>query len=367
MGSVYLGQDTQLERQVAIKVPNFSAEESRQVIERFYREARAAATIHHPNICPVYDVGEIEGVPYLTMAYIDGKPLSDLASGPRNVTPRDSAILVRKLALALAEAHKHGVIHRDLKPANIMIDQRGEPVVMDFGLARRQRRDEARLTRQGAVMGTPAYMPPEQISGDVDAMGPGSDIYSLGVVMYELLAHQLPFGDTVVIPSEVLLDPPPPPSRFCPDLDPKLESICLKAMAKKASDRYASMSDLAGALQDYLRVSKSAAEQDEVLTSPSQTTKRPSVGWVKPTLGRTWIALGTGSLLVLLLCGWVLYLISNRPNQTIAADPPSAPVQPTIDNPSGSKSDKDHRSPWSKHNVGMRGKGHHGRSPGYYR
>jgi serine/threonine protein kinase len=253
MGAVYLAHDTQLDRPVALKIPHLETSDGPQVLERFYREARAAATLHHPNICPVHDVGEIDGAPYLTMAYVEGKRLSEFAAS-RPLTPRQSALLVRKLALALQEAHKQGVIHRDLKPDNIMIDRRGEPIIMDFGLARRTRGRDPRLTQQGSVLGTPAYMPPEQVSGDVQATGPASDVYSLGVILYELLAGGLPFtGDSMAILSQVLMDEPPPPSSVRDGIDPELEAICLKAMAKKPHERYASMAELAQALGSYLR------------------------------------------------------------------------------------------------------------------
>ncbi len=184
MGSVYLAHDTQLDRPVALKVPHFTPEDGPEILERFYREARAAATLAHPNICPVYDVGEVGGVPYLTMAYVEGKPLAAFLKDGKPVLAAQAAAVVRKLALALQEAHARGVLHRDLKPANVMINARKEPVIMDFGLARRVNKEEVRLTRKGAVLGTPAYMSPEQVGGDPDAVGPRSDVYSLGVILY---------------------------------------------------------------------------------------------------------------------------------------------------------------------------------------
>src|ERR1700722_14029163 len=130
MGSVYLARDTQLERDVALKVPQFAEGKEPEILARFYQEARSAATIHHPHVCPVFDVGEIDGIPYLTMAFIEGKPLEEWVSSGKPLNERQIATIGRKVAEALNEAHKKGVIHRDLKPANIMIDKRGEPVVM---------------------------------------------------------------------------------------------------------------------------------------------------------------------------------------------------------------------------------------------
>jgi WD40 repeat protein len=254
MGTVYLARDTQLDRPVALKVPHFKPGAGPKVFERFYREARLAATFTHPNLCPVYDVGEIEGIHYLTMPYLEGKPLSAFIDAAKPLPLRQAAAVVRKLALALAEAHQKGVIHRDLKPANVMINQRKEPVIMDFGLARQETEDESRLTAFGALLGTPSYMAPEQVQGDPAGIGPACDIYSLGVILYQLLTGQLPFqGPVTAVLGQVLVVEPPPPSTLRANLDPRLEAICLKAMAKKVANRYASMAELAAALADYLR------------------------------------------------------------------------------------------------------------------
>jgi predicted Ser/Thr protein kinase len=254
MGTVYLAHDSQLDRRVALKVPKFSPNDDPEILERFQRETRAAASIDHPNLCPVYDVGEIAGIHYVTMAYLEGKPLAELIKGGKPLPPRPVAALVRKLARALQELHHCGIIHRDLKPSNIMINLRHEPVVMDFGLARRFDKDAAQLTRSGQVLGTPAYMAPEQVAGDLTALGPACDIYSLGVVLYELLAGRVPFkGPMAAVLMQIVMEEPAPPSRYRPDVEPALEAICLKAMARKAEARYGSMAEFAAALTRYLK------------------------------------------------------------------------------------------------------------------
>jgi serine/threonine protein kinase len=255
MGSVYLAQDTHLERPVALKVPDFGNHEDPEARRRFLEEARTAATLDHPYLCPVHDAGEIEGQLYLTMAYIEGQSLAVLI-GTEGWPQRQVAAMVGKLALALQEAHKQKVIHRDLKPANVMIKttgQRREPVIVDFGLAHRDNPQEQRLTRSGQVMGTLGYMAPEQIRGDLKEIGPASDIYALGVILYELLTGRLPFsGSGLAIAGQILTQAPLPPSRHRSDLDPALEAICLKAMAKAIGDRYTSMGELAAALTGFL-------------------------------------------------------------------------------------------------------------------
>jgi hypothetical protein len=256
MGAVYLARDTQLDRPVALKVPFLGGPDGDALRARFLHEARAAAALHHPGVCPVYDVGEIDGTPYLTMPYLTGEPLSRrVARGPLPVP--EALALVEKLARALHYAHERGVVHRDLKPGNVLLDERGEPVVMDFGLARRA--GDSHLTHEGEVLGTPAYMAPEQLMGQVAVVGPAADVYSLGVVLYELLTGAPPFqGDLLALASQVAYDEPRPPSKVRPAVDGRLDAVCLKALAKRPADR-PTMRELAVALADYQEADRRAA------------------------------------------------------------------------------------------------------------
>jgi Leucine-rich repeat (LRR) protein len=254
MGSVYLAIDTELDRRVALKVPTFDGRDDDKTLERFYREARTAAKLEHPELCRVYDVGKVGGTHYLTMPFIEGRPLSDAISPSRPLAPRQVAAAVRKLALAMDEAHRSGIIHRDLKPSNIMVTRKRELIVMDFGLARSFDRTDPTITRSGELTGTPLYMAPEQLTGEPDQIGPACDIYSLGVILYELLTARRPFeGPAAVVLGLVAVAEPPPPSRFRDDLDPLIERICLKALAKSPTDRFQSMAEFAAALGEYLK------------------------------------------------------------------------------------------------------------------
>ena len=280
MGSVYLALDTQLQRKVALKLPKINAREQSRFIERFLREARSAATLNHPHICPVYDVGEIDGDHFITMGYIQGHSLAEFVNPEKPQNERNLATVVRKIALALHEAHVNGLVHRDVKPANIMIDHRNEPIIMDFGLARQiDDEDDARLTRDGAILGSPAYMSPEQIEGRADSIGPSCDIYALGVILYELLTGKLPFtGSVASIIGQILSKEPEHPSKVRVGISPRLAEICLKAMAKRAEQRYASMKDLAATLAEYLKkpdepVPEKPAEEKPVAKTPSSKPK----------------------------------------------------------------------------------------------
>ena len=253
MGVVYLAYDRKLQRQVAIKVPRIQGERRQVLLERFLREAQTLAAIQHPNICPIYEVGKPENdKPYIVMPYINGQLFSELANEFQSKQDRDRAVsLVRKLALALDYVHKRGVIHRDLKPSNIILGPVGEPIIMDFGLARWEERQDGQLTTQGNVLGTPAYMAPEQVEGDFARIGPESDIYSLGIILYQFLAGRLPFtGSTLSILAQIANHVPDRPSQSRP-VASALDEIVLKCIAKRPVDRFRSMAEFAHALGNW--------------------------------------------------------------------------------------------------------------------
>jgi hypothetical protein len=273
MGAVYLADDTELHRQVALKIPSLPKEDNPEMLERFYREARAAATLNHTNICQVYDIGEHEGTRYITMAYVSGPALSGLVGSPRLRSERTIVKLVRKIALGLAEAHGKGILHRDLKPGNILLNERNEPVITDFGLARQvEQRAEERLTKEGMLLGTPAYMSPEQIGVDAKRLGPASDVYSLGVILYELLTGQLPYqGPIVSVVGQIIDGKPKRPSELRSDLDERLEAICLKMMANSMEDRYSSAGEVAAALTHYLEQTARDTKTTAAVGADAQT------------------------------------------------------------------------------------------------
>lgn len=254
MGEVYLAEDTQLGRKVALKLPKFNGSSREKSLQRFDREARTAAALQSRHICPVFDVGEIEGTHFICMAYVEGHPLRHYTKSKKRLSEKRIAVTIRKVATALALAHDHGIIHRDLKPANIMIDTAGEPVVMDFGLAKCLDLEAAMLTQMGDMLGTPGYMSPEQIEGESDRLGPTSDVYSLGMILYEMITGRLPFQGTLLeILEQVLTAEPEPPSAYRPDVTPALEAICLKMIAKQPEQRYQSMKDVARDLTAFLK------------------------------------------------------------------------------------------------------------------
>ncbi len=268
MGVVYLAHDLELDRSVALKVLRGEYERHPEFIARLQNEARAAAAVDHPGFCRVYEVGQINDRHYIAMAYIEGRPLSALIDPGDPMDVDEAVAWVLRLATILAEAHDRRIVHRDLKPSNVMVNHRREPIITDFGLARRLEFAGPDLTSTGQILGSPHYMAPEQVEGISGMIGPACDIYSLGVIFYELLTGQRPFrGSTPRILASILMREPAPLASLRPEIDNDLDRICRRAMAKKIEDRYPSMRSLADALATWR-----ASHRPGVLTGSSERT-----------------------------------------------------------------------------------------------
>jgi serine/threonine-protein kinase len=313
MATVYKALDPALKRFVAVKVPQFSGSPAslEQQHRRFLREAQAASQLRHPNVCPVHDLGEEKGTPYLVMEWVDGESLQKRLEqrGPLK-DACEAVTLVCQALRGLEALHETcGLVHRDLKPANILLDAHGTPLLSDFGLAR-PLRDAEYLTAPGTLLGTVPYMAPEQVAGSPDeAIGPHTDIYSLGVVLYQVLTGRLPFE--MPFPNilwHIQQGPVPPVQSHRPDLDPSLAELIHKAMARAPAERFPSAAAMRAALEGWLQAQAAPTLPDAAAAATEVLPPEPS---------RRSRLLRAGLLLVLagLLAGGVWLVLRPRDQQ----------------------------------------------------
>jgi TolB-like protein/cytochrome c-type biogenesis protein CcmH/NrfG len=331
MGEVYLGEDTQLGRRVAIKLLPTEIVSDEQARKRLVREARAAATLDHPNICSIYEVGEEDGLSFIVMQYLEGETL-DVRMKRKSLDLSESLSIATQVADALAEAHTHGIVHRDIKPQNIIITPRGQAKVMDFGLAKAmpptgvvdtEANTRSLLTTPGVVLGTVPYMSPEQVRGErIDAR---SDIFSFGVVLYEMLSGRQPFANdsAAATASAILTHEPLPLARYCTDVPDELQRIVRKCLEKDRERRYQTMRDVAIDLDNCRREHETAqatvSRGERMTGGVAVTTAASDVRKRKFLLSRG--ALIAGTLLTLLIGVTLAYLFVFRRATTTARSP----------------------------------------------
>ena len=292
MGVVWKARQVSLNRPVAVKMILGGQLANEAEVKRFHIEAEAAANLKHPNIVAIHEIGEHEGRHYFSMDLIAGRNLAQVAGNVPMPVQR-AAELLKTLADAVHYAHQRGTLHRDLKPQNVLLDAEGQPHITDFGLAK-QLTAASDLTQSGAVMGSPSYMPPEQALGRQADIGPASDVYSLGAILYQLLTGRAPFvGATamdtlrLVIEQEVV-----PPTRLNPSVPSDLETLCLKCLEKKPERRYASARALAEELERFLN-------HEPILAKPASVTRK-AWNWSQKN---PWVfAAGFGALVLVLAC-----------------------------------------------------------------
>jgi serine/threonine-protein kinase len=320
-GTVWKAHDTSLRRLVALKLPHFqSLSEAERA--RFRREGRACAQLHHPNIVALYQVGEEEGRCYISSELIEGWNLRDWLVMRGRLNHVEAVRLVTQLADALQHAHEQGVIHRDIKPANVLLDHQGMPHVTDFGLAR-WADQSLTLTKEGHVLGTPAYMSPEQARGEVISVDRRTDIYGLGAIFYELLTGRPPFeGEMASVMQRVKDLDPPAPKKIDTKIPRDLETICLKAIQKSPSDRYSSMQAFRDDLQRYLGGEPIAARRTGFVGRSIRVVKRHKLltGLLAACL------LATGALAAVILLAEKNYRLQGYQTVSITTDPPGARI-----------------------------------------
>jgi serine/threonine-protein kinase len=325
MGVVYRGYDPRLQRDVAIKVlrPDLMADPA--VRQRFLNEARSAARLHHPNLLPVFDVGEADGAPYMVMRFIEGGDLSDALAGRGPLPWSQAEPLLRGLAGAIDHAHAHGVIHRDLKPANVLLGPEHEPLLTDFGIARIADAAGRGLTQTGMMLGTPEYLSPEQAYGQT--VDHRSDLYSFGVMAYQILTGRVPFeADTPFGVALAHVQSPPPDPRALDPTMPLGRALALqRMMAKQPAERYASASEFVDVL--------ARASEQRTAAGPAPAAAVP----VAPRPSSAPLAAGV----MVLLVGTVLVLAGLR--GSFHEEPPPRPPVTTVPKPDppGGKGTKD--------------------------
>ena len=282
MAIVYEAEDTRLGCRVALKISHADPSDT-GVIERFHREARFARRLHHPFVCPVYEDGEINGQHYLTMPVIEGTPLDKRTGLAHQWIEKEAVELIRRLALAVHAVHEAGIVHRDLKPHNVILRPNLEPVLMDFGLARDLTGQEAYLTVPGTALGTLAYIPPEQARGNLDEIGPATDVYVLGIMLYLLVTGGLPFDapNAVALYQRIVNEPPTRPGDLRPGVSSRLEAVTLRALAKSPGGRYESMLAFANALSES-RPATAASPTPVPPPSDSEQCNVPGTWFTRP-------------------------------------------------------------------------------------
>lgn len=303
MADVWLAEDTHLQRQVALKVLHRRFAQDQEFVQRFQREAEAAARLQHPNIVSVFDRGQFEGTYYIAMQYIDGPTLKQLID--RGLTPEQAVALIRQVLEAARFAHRNGVVHRDLKPQNVLINGEGVAVVTDFGIARA---GVSEITQTGSVMGTPHYLSPEQAQGfDVTAV---SDLYSIGVILYEALTGRVPFeaDSAVAVAMKQVSQTPLRPSSINPRVSPALDAAVMRALAKDPGERFQSADAFIAALDAALKEPGAgdgtadfaalppvvAAPVEEEETDPDEEARKRRRRWIYAAIAAVLIGILVG-------------------------------------------------------------------------